>query len=209
MPRRNPKYFEAIPWRSRLKKNIQRRWHRFKFAAMQVPLFREGAPGTIIPTLIWRTPRLTKKGRRLALKPPHRYPEMELEVRKALVEAHERLEKISQPPAPRYYTLSLSKRYPTIYDRRIEDYYDVPTLRLFLDKKINRRTRAFLTANKLTMDQAHELALNADLELDKNVELLLTEYGRKNMPHIDMHAAQVMVTGIDKYGRMNLVIIDN
>ena len=59
------------------------------------------------------------------------------------------------------------------------------------------------------MDQAHELALNADLELDKNVELLLTEYGRKNMPHIDMHAAQVMVTGIDKYGRMNLVIIDN
>jgi len=174
-------------------KNVQRKAKRVIFAVGKKPLPRDSTRGGILsfPRIIWKTPKVRRK--RLAIKTPEE--KREAVVRKAVREFHKHAE-------TQTYTLKLSKRFPPVKGKRTEIYYDMPTLRDLIEKNTHRRMKKFLKENRISSEKAQEMALSASEEAERNVFRAAQDLSP------DYEAHQFMVEGMDKKGRLKLIMVD-
>jgi hypothetical protein len=125
-------------------------------------------------------------------------PRLEVEARSALMKA-------VQVADPVTFRIKISKRFLPIRGRRAEIYYDGPSLYDLLEKRSNRRTLEFLAKHKMTHSQAYEYANRALDELDSTIGRAKRMFPKT---FFDFDSTQVIVTGIDKYGTFDFVMVD-
>jgi hypothetical protein len=130
----------------------------------------------------------------LALKPQPTSPEREIKARQLIMDLHADI-------SPRYYNLSLSKRYPSIRGTRTERYYDRPSLSDLMEMRNNGRVRNFLRKHRIAHEQAQEFAIRTYEELMTNTSLL------QGVVDYDFGGDQFLVDS-HKDGKLDLIMTD-
>ncbi len=156
------------------------------------PLLRDAVKILGLPfhRVIFKTPRVG--GRRLAIKGRGDL-ETERKRRNALEELHLEIR-------PSTYNFFLSKRYPSVRGKRVERYYDRPSLEDFVELRKNRRMKIFLAENHVTMEKAHAMAMEVLEEFTKNCSALEIS--------LDFGADQFLADSIDRKGKLNIILVD-
>lgn len=187
---------------------FKRKWKRLFFRLGTRPVFRDRrAHFPFLPRMIWRTPHV--RGKRLALK---RWEEVKtITERRGITDTTRRtwnaIMDYHRSITPQSYELMAAKQFPPMRGKRVQIYYDRPSLRDLLDMKQNRRTREFLRANKMTFQEAHDQAVKVFEELDQNI-YKVTQLWLKTEPDYDLNIGDQFIIDSKTNGKLRVVMVD-